>query len=626
MDKKIKKITSFLSTAFYGLLAVLFVSIFLGAVAFIYFGRDLPRPDDFISRNINRPTRIYDKTGENLLYTIHGEERRELIDIEEMPDHLIEALLAAEDSRFYSHFGIDIEGIMRSILINIQERRLAAGGSTISQQLTRSALLTHEKTFMRKVREMILTIELERRYSKEEILEFYFNQIPFGHNVYGIETASQSFFNKKTSELTISEAATLVAMIRSPSALSPYGDNLDLLIQRRDWVLGRMNSLGYITDSEKREAVNEDLEFSRFRNYLRAPHFVLQIKEDLERTYGTEFLNQRGLSIYTTIDFDLQRRAEEVAKIVSEQNSKKYNAHNISIVIQDPHSGEILAMVGSADYFGEKYPNDCIPGKSCLFDPYTNVALRGRQPGSSFKPFVYAQAFRNGHNGETTVIDERKNFGSEANPYIPRNYDGKYRGEVTLRNSLAQSLNVPAVKVLAEKAGLRPSIELAERFGITTFTEDPYYYGLPLVLGGGEVKLTELTSAYSVFAAQGLKSPITKIDRIEGANGNIIMESNPTPRRVLERSVANEITDILSDNEARSPMFGANSILHFPNHQVAVKTGTTQNFRDGWTIGYTDDVVVGVWAGNNNNQSMINAPGMSVSGPAWRILIEESIN
>ena len=626
MSKKTKKIINFLSTAFYGTLAILFVGIFLGATAFIYFGRDLPRPDDFVSRTVNRPTRIYDRTGENLLYTVHGEERRELISIDDMPDHLIDALLAAEDSRFYNHFGVDIEGIGRSVLINLQERRIAAGGSTISQQLTRSALLTDDRTFMRKVREVILTFELERRYSKDQILEFYFNQIPFGHNVYGIETAAQSFFNKTASELTVAESATLVAMIRSPSALSPYGDNLDALIGRRNYVINRMNSLGFITEEEREKAVNEEPEFSRFRNYLRAPHFVLHVKEQLEETYGSDFLNERGLNIYTTIDFELQRKAEGVAKLMAERNREQYNAHNISMVINNPHTGEILAMIGSADYYGEKYPEDCIPGKSCRFSPYTNVAMRGRQPGSAFKPFVYAEAFRNGYDGDTTVIDERTNFGTENNPYIPRNYDGNFRGEVTLRNSLAQSLNVPSVKVLADMAGLPQSIRLSERFGITTFTEDPYHYGLPLVLGGGDVKLVELASAYGVFATEGLKTPITYISRIEDSSGNIIQRNNTTPRRVLESSVAREITDILSDNEARSPMFGSNSLLHFPDHQVAVKTGSTQNFRDGWAMGYTSDRVVGVWTGNNDNTSMVNAPGLSVAGPAWRVMMEEVID
>ncbi len=624
--KILKKIKEAFAILFYGVIALLFLGLFFGSVAFIYFGRDLPRPEDFVSRTISRPTRIYDRTGEHLLYTVHGEERRDLIDIDQVPDHLIDALLAAEDSRFYEHYGIDMEGIGRSILINLRERRLAAGGSTISQQLTRSALLTQERTFMRKVREMILTVELERRYSKDEILEFYFNQIPFGHNVYGIETAAQSFFDKSVSELTVEESATLVAMIRSPSALSPYGDNLDALMGRRNYVINRMASLDFIDEKERQKAIDEEPEFSRFRNYLRAPHFVLNVKEQLEDTYGSEFLSERGLKIYTTIDFELQRKAEGVARLMAERNKEQHNAHNISIVITDPNSGEILAMVGSADYYGERYPEDCVPGKSCLFDPYTNVALRGRQPGSAFKPFVYAEAFRNGYSGNTTVIDERTNFGTEADPYIPRNYDGRFRGEVTLRDSLAQSLNVPSVKVLADMAGLPQSIRLSERFGITTFTEDPYHYGLPLVLGGGEVKLTELTSAYGVFATEGIKYPISYISKIEDSSGNTIMRSNSTPRRVLESSVAREITSILSDNDARAPMFGSNSLLHFPDNEVAVKTGSTQNFRDGWAMGYTSDIVVGVWTGNNNNQSMVNAPGLSVAGPTWRVLMEESIN
>lgn len=625
MRKLIKKIKKIIPTLFYIVVILVFSSIFLGAISFIYFARDLPRPDNFVDRTISRPTRIYDRSGENLLYTVHGEERRELISIEDVPDHLIEALLSAEDSNYYDHYGIDLEGIGRSVLINLRERSLSAGGSTISQQLVRSALLTHEKTFMRKIREIILTIELERKYSKEEILEFYFNQIPFGHNIYGIETAAQSFFNKSASELTVAESATLVAMIRSPSSLSPYGDNLDALMGRRNYVINRMAHLGYLNEKEREEAIDEEPEFSRFRNYLRAPHFVLHIKQQLENHYGAEFLNERGLKIYTTIDFELQRKAENVARIMAEQNSAQFNAHNMSIVMTDPNTGEILALVGSADYFGEKYPEDCVPGRSCLFDPYTNVALRGRQPGSAFKPFIYAKAFENGYSGETTVIDERTNFGTLANPYIPRNYDNRFRGEVSLRDSLAQSLNVPAVKVLDEMVGLRQGIEWAERFGITTFTEDPYHYGLSLVLGGGEVNLLELTSAYSVFAADGMKSPTASILKIEDGSGNIIQQKNSTQRRVVSSSVAQEITDILSDNEARAPIFGSNSILHFENEKVAVKTGTTQNFRDGWIVGYTPDIAIGVWAGNNNNERMLNSPGVSVAGPAWRVLMEDYV-
>ncbi len=626
MKKRVKKTKEVISVFFYLLLIFIFLTVLVGSLSFIYFARDLPRPEDFVGRSVSRPTRIYDRTGENLLYTIHGEERRDLIGIEEVPDHLIYALLAAEDSNYYDHFGIDMRGIGRSILINLRERNISAGGSTISQQVVRSAMLTRERTFMRKIREVILTLEMERRYDKNQILEFYLNQISFGHNVYGIETASQSFFGKPASELTLGESAILVAMIRSPSALSPYSKNTAALTGRKNYILNRMEELNYITEKEKKQALDEEPEFSRFRNYLKAPHFVTEIKKELKQTYGEDFLKRSGLKIYTTLDYDLQKRTETIVDVLTSQNSEQYNSHNMSVVVNDPNTGEILAMVGSADYHGDKYPSDCVPGNTCLFDPYTNVAMRGRQPGSAFKPFVYAEAFRNGYDGNTTVVDEKKNFGTESDPYVPRNYDGNYRGEVTLRQSLAQSLNVPSVKVLDEKAGIPESIELAERFGITTLTEDPYYYGLPLVLGGGDVKLLELTSAYGVFATEGLKTPPQSILSIENSNGDIIYEKNSTPRRVLEASVAQEITDILSDNESRAPIFGSNSVLHFEDREIAVKTGSTQNFRDGWAVGYNENVVVGVWTGNNNNQSMVNAPGLSVAGPAWRMIMKQTIN
>lgn len=623
MKRKRKRFLKIFQVAFYLISIFLLTGVFLGSLAFLYFARDLPRPESFVDRQISQPTRIYDRTGENLLYTIHGEERREIVQLEDVSPYFTDALIALEDTNFHSHSGFDIEGIVRSVFINIRERDLAAGGSTITQQLVRSALLSPEKTFMRKVRELVLTIELERNYSKEDILEFYVNQISFGHNIYGIETAAQNYFEKNASELSLRESAILASLIRAPSALSPYGDNLNILIRRSNYALERMHSLGFISEEEKEIALEEEVEFSRFRNYLRAPHFVLGVKQTLENRYGSDLLDQGGFKVYTTLDFDLQRRAEIVAKEAAQIN-KNYNAHNISIVILDPHTGEILAMVGSADYFKDPYPEGCVPGKTCLFDPYTNVALSGRQPGSAFKPFVYATAFLNGYDDETTVMDERTNFGSEANPYIPRNYDGLFRGEVTLRDALAQSLNVPAVKTLRDLAGLRESIDMAERFGITTFTQDPYFYGLPLVLGGGEVRLLELTSAYGVFAAQGYRSSPHSIKKIEDSRGNVFFENRITPRRIIDSSVADMITDILSDNEARAPVFGSNSLLHFEDEKVAVKTGTTQNFRDGWTIGYTSEKVVGVWVGNNNNQPMVRGLGITVSSPAWRILIKET--
>jgi len=620
--KKIKKrkIKSLILSFFYLFVIFCLTTILFFASVFIYFARDLPRPERYTDRPLAEPTKIYDRTGENILYVIHGEEKREIISLEDVPSHFINILLTAEDSNFYEHIGVDFQGIVRSFLINFQAGRTVAGGSTISQQFIRSALLTPERKVMRKVREIILTLELERRYSKDEILGFYLNQIPFGSNAYGIESASQAFFNKSAKDLTIAESATLVSLIPAPSYLSPYGKNLEELIKRKNRLLDRVFSARLITEEDFEAAKEEEIIFHQSRTFLQAPHFIMYIKELLEKKYGEFFLEEEGFSVYTTIDLELQKRAEKMVKERTQSNYR-FGAYNAAMTVIDPKTGEVLALVGSADYFQESLPVGCNPGINCKFDPFTNVTLRNRQPGSALKPFVYAIAFEKGYSGETTVIDEPTNFGTTANPYIPRNYDGYSRGEVTLRQSLAQSLNIPSVKVLKDFAGLRHTIEEIKKFGIN-LSQTPEFYGLSLVLGGGDVKLLEVTSAYGVFATEGYKNNPVFILKITDKDGNVIEESKSTPRRILSSRVAKEITSILSDNESRAPVFGWNSPLYFPYHEVAVKTGSTQGFRDAWCVGYTSNIVIGVWVGNNDNSSMVNAPGISVAAPLWRDFIE----
>ncbi len=624
MNKKKKEnLKKYSLSIFYFSVIFFLTAVLLLLSLFLFFARDLPRPERYTDRPTAEPTKIYDRDGKNTLYVIHGEEKREVIDIEEVPDHFINTLLTAEDSNFYEHIGIDFQGILRSILLNFQAGRTIAGGSTISQQFVRSALLTPERKVMRKIREIILTLELERRYSKEEILEFYLNQIPFGSNAYGIESAAQIYFNKSSTELTLAESATLVSLIPAPSYLSPYGNNLEELLRRKNRLLERMHLSDLITAEELEEAKEEELVFHQPKDYLRAPHFVMYVKEILETKYGDDFLEEEGFSVYTTIDFELQKKAENVIK--ERMNSlRNHGAYNAAMVVIDPKTGDILAMVGSADYFQEPLPSGCRPGVDCKFDPFTNVTTRNRQPGSAFKPFVYATAFENGYSGENVVVDEMTNFGTPSNPYIPRNYDGLFRGEVTLREALAQSLNVPSVKVLKDFAGLRKSVENARKFGIN-LAYSPDFYGLPLVLGGGDVKLLEMTSAYGIFATEGYRNTPVFISKIIDKDNNIIEKNTNTSRRVLQPSVAKEITSILQDNESRAPVFGWNSPLYFPFHEVAVKTGSTQNFRDAWTIGYTKDIVVGVWVGNNDNSSMINAPGVTTAAPLWRSFIESTL-
>jgi 1A family penicillin-binding protein len=601
--------------------------IFAGFVSlFFIFLKDLPRPEVFTEAQINQSTKIYDRTGKILLSSVYGEEKRTYIPLTEIPDIMQKAIIATEDANFYKHFGIDIPAIFRAIKIDIVNRTDSHGASTITQQLIRSTFLTPDKTISRKVKEIILSIELDRKYSKDQILEWYLNQVPFGINIYGIEEASLTYFQKSAQDLTLPEAALMAAIVQLPSYYSPYGKHLDDLLARKDYVLKRMEQEHFITAEQRDEAMKVELTFNKLPKTM-AVHFVEYVKQQIEDTYGPEFLETKGLKIYTSLDWELQQAAEAAITENVEKNIVRFGAYNSALISIDPHTGEILSMVGSADPWGEPLPNGCDPATTCKFVPSYNVATQGnRQPGSSFKPFVYAEAFRKGATDQTIVVDELTNFGSwGGKDYIPQNYDGFFRGPVTLRNALAQSLNVPAVKVLRDIAGLNDSIALAKKMGITTLSQDPGYYGLALVLGGGEVHLIDMVSAYGVFANGGYRIEPSPIIKIEDANGNIIYENKKTPRKVLESNVCEMITSILSDNAARTPIFGPYSNLRFDDYKVFVKTGTTQKNVDGWVIGCTEETCVGVWSGNNNNTPMVGGVGESASGPAWRNIIEKSV-
>jgi len=600
---------------------------FAGFVSlFFIFLKDLPRPEVFTEAQINQSTKIYDRTGKILLSSVYGEEKRTYIALSEIPDIMKKAIVATEDSNFYTHFGIDIPAIFRAIKIDIVNRTDSHGASTITQQLIRSTFLTPDKTISRKVKEIILSIELDRKYSKDQILEWYLNQVPFGINIYGIEEASLTYFQKSAQDLTLPEAALMAAIVQLPSYYSPYGKHLDDLLARKDYVLKRMEQEHFITVEQRDEAMKVELTFNKLPKTM-AVHFVEYVKQQIEETYGPEFLETKGLKIYTTLDWELQQTAEAAITENVEKNIARFGAYNSALISIDPHTGEILSMVGSADPWGEPLPKGCDPATTCRFVPSYNVATQGnRQPGSSFKPFVYAEAFRKGATDQTIVVDELTNFGSwGGKDYVPQNYDGLFRGPVTLRNALAQSLNIPAVKVLRDLAGLNDSIALAKKMGITTLSQDPGYYGLALVLGGGEVHLIDMVSAYGVFANGGYRIEPSPIIKIEDANGNVIYENKKTPRKVLESNVCEMITSVLSDNVARTPIFGPYSNLRFDNYKVFVKTGTTQKNVDGWVIGCTEETCVGVWSGNNNNTPMVGGVGESASGPAWRKVIEKSV-
>jgi 1A family penicillin-binding protein len=601
-------------------------SFFCLLVVFIYYAKDLPRPEKFTEKQLIQSTKIYDRTGTVLLYNIFGEEKRTYVTLDKISQYLRQAVISAEDDDFYQHPGINIKGIIRSILADLKLGKLTYGGSTLNQQLIRSSFLSLDKTAQRKIREIILSLELDRRYTKDQILEWYLNQVPFGSNAYGVEAASQTFFNKSAADVSLAQAATLASLIKGPSYLSPWQNREQLLI-RKDYVLGRMKNLGYISEADYENAKKEVLVFAE-PTEIEAPYFTLQyIKTYLDEKYGQEFLETKGLNIYTTLDWDLQKKAEDfIAEEI--KINKSQNAYNAALVAIDPNNGEVLAMVGGVDYFGDPYPKNCISGKTCKFDPQFNVATLGlRQPGSTFKPFVYATAFEKGYTPDTKIVDEKTNFGIwGGEEYIPGNYDGLFRGEITLRDSLAQSINVSSIKVLLDRAGpeIENSVKTAQDMGITTLKPP---YGPSIVLGGWEVKLIEITSAYGVFATDGLKVPPTGILRIEDSDGNIIEENKRTGQRVLPIQVCREINDVLSDNDARAPMFGYYSTLYFgEDYQVAVKTGTTQNYQDAWAIGYTPSIVIGVWAGNNNNSAMLERPGVVLAGVIFHNVMEQAFS
>ena len=595
---------------------------------FAYFYKDLPNPNNLNTRFIAESTKIYDRTGDHLLYDVHGEEKRTQIPFSEMPDVLKFATISLEDQNFYSHYGIQFSSIFRAVFKNILNLGVSQGGSTITQQLIKQSILSPEKTFSRKIKEVILSLELERKFSKDEILAMYLNQIPYGSNAYGTEAAAQTFFGKPAKELALDESALLAALPQAPSYYSPYGSHTDALRGRQLYALTQMAKLGYISDEQASAAKEIDV-LSKIKvpsENISAPHFVMYIKEYLGKKYGEEAIEQGGLKVYTTLDWDKQQAAEKAVKEGAEKNSKLYGAGNASLVAMDPKTGQILAMVGSKDYFKESEPKGCTSGKNCVFEANVNVATSLLQPGSSFKPYVYLTAFEKGYTPETNLWDVDTNFSTEdGKEYNPKNYDGKNGGLLQMKDALARSLNVPAVKTLY-LAGVSNSIETARKMGITTLNQ-PDRYGLSLVLGGGEVRLLEHVNAFSTFATGGIHHDKTAILRIENSKGDILEKYNQTEgdRAIEEKHVA-MIDYILSTNSLRAPVFGEKNPLSFENRPVAAKTGTTNEWRDGWTIGYTPSLAVGVWAGNNDHSIMkAGSDGVFVAAPIWRSFMDQAL-
>ncbi|MBI4134621.1 MAG: PBP1A family penicillin-binding protein [Candidatus Sungbacteria bacterium] len=615
-------------------------AIFIGGGGILLFLalRGVPDPTKLAERTISQSTRIYDRAGTTILYDIHGEERRTVVPFEKIPSHLKRATIAIEDASFYSHSGVDIRGILRALYVNVTSRNIRQGGSTITQQLVKNSLLRPERSLVRKIREALIALVIEARFEKDEILGFYLNQIPYGSNAYGAEAAAETFFGHSADRLTLAESATLAALPRAPSYYSPYGAHQDELMLRKDFVLDRMVTLDFISREEADAAKREPLAFKKQRQTILAPHFVAYVREYLSAAYGEAYVERGGLRVITTLDWELQQEAEKLVKEYAERNERSVKGSNASLVAMDPKTGEILTMVGSRGYFEDPVPEGCKPGVNCRLDPQVNVTLRARQPGSAFKPFVYAMALERGYTAETILFDVPTEFNTACNPdgtapagvdpescYMPGNYDDRFRGPVTVRQALAQSLNVPSVELLY-LTGVEESIATANRMGITTITYDPSRYGLALVLGGAEVTLTDMVHAYGAFARDGIQAPKGAILRIEDAAGNILEEKKEERFEVLNPEIARQINDILSDNNARQPVFSPRSSIYFPDRTVAAKTGTTQDFRDAWTIGYTPSLVAGVWAGNNDNSPIQQkGSGVLAAAPLWHAFMEYAL-
>lgn len=578
------------------------IIILLGMVA--WFSRDLPDPNKLIDRSIQLSTKIYDRTGTHILYEIHGDQQRTLIEINDIPDNVKNAAISAEDRKFYTHHGFDLKGIFRSILIDIFKGGKAQGGSTITQQFVKNAILTNEKTFTRKIKELVLSYQIEKNFSKDQILQLYFNEIPYGSTAYGVQSASRIYFAKDVEDVSLAEAAILAALPQAPTYYSPWGNHKESLINRQHTILDTMANEGYITKAQAKEAKNTSLTFKDQGTNIDAPHFVMYVKELLAESYDETTIEQGGLKVITTLDFEKQKIAEDVIS-KRDKNIMAQGASNAAMVSLDAKTGEILAMVGSKDYFNKD------------IDGNVNVVLRKRQPGSSFKPIVYAAAMMKGFTPQTTVYDVATNFAVSGNPYIPNNFTGKDYGPVTLKKALAGSLNITAVKVLY-LAGLNNVINLAKNLGYTSLN-DPERYGLTLVLGGGEVTLLEHASAYTAFAREGQRVEPVAILKVEDRHGKVLQEfKDPKINTVFDPEVARDINSILSDNSARAYMFGEQNSLTLGSRPVAAKTGTTNDVRDAWTIGYTPSVVTGVWVGNNNNTPMKqNGSASMLSAPIW---------
>ncbi|HRY37066.1 MAG TPA: penicillin-binding protein [Candidatus Magasanikbacteria bacterium] len=584
---------------------------FVGATIFVlYISKELPDPEKISERQVSQSTKIYDRTGSKLLYEVYQDQKRTVVDLKDISPWVIKSTIIIEDKHFYEHSGIRVTSIIRAQISNLLGSSSGRGGaSTLTQQLIKNTLVGDEYSYYRKIKEAILAIRLEQKFSKDQILKMYLNEIPYGSTNYGIEAAAQSYLKKSSRDLTIAESAMLAAIPQRPSR---YLNDFEALKSRRDYILKLLRDDNQITNKEYEDAINEEVKLTKTSGILAAPHFVLYIKQLLADKYGEKTVDSGGFKVITTLDLDKQLMAEKIVKEQGDKFAKEANANNAALVAIDPKNSQILSMVGSRDF-----ENDEINGQY-------NVAVLGkRQPGSSFKPLVYTYAFEKGYTPSTVLYDVLTNFDRrEGSEYIPENYDGKEHGLVTLRKALQGSLNIPAVKLLY-LTGLKDTIEFAKRFGYTTFTGD---YGLSLVLGGGEVNLLEHTNAYATLADNGVYHEPVSILKIIDNTGKIIEEWKPNDgSKAVEPEIAATITNVLSDDDSRAYIFGRNSTLTLPDRPVAAKTGTTNDNKDAWTVGYVPSLAVGVWVGNTKPSPM-KAGGNKLAGVIFQQFMKEALS
>jgi 1A family penicillin-binding protein len=577
----------------------LLIASFIASTTYAVYANDISSPTVLLNKK-NTGTTILDRNGETL-YQIYGANDRKLVGIAEMPQSLVKATLAAEDPDFYSHPGFSWRATTRAAINNIASQDRVQGGSTITQQLVKNALLKPDKDYTRKFQELLLSIELERRYDKNEILQMYLNEVYYGQGSFGVESAAQTYFHKPARDLSLSESALIAGLPLGPSRFDPNVDP-EGAVSRRNFILERMRELGYISQQQMSAAKAEPIAAHARRVELKAPHFVFFVLDELRQKYGDDVVERGGIKVYTTLDLAKQRLAEAaVSKQVSKLSGN--GVTNGSLVAIQPESGEMIAMVGSVDY------NNPAFGK-------VNIATSLQQPGSSFKPFAYLASFAKGWNGATKVDDKPLNLpAGDGSIYRPRNYDGTFRGPVLLRRALANSLNIPAIEVI-RYAGINETIAMAQSLGITTLSNQGQY-GVSLVLGGGDVKPMDMAQAYGTLANNGRRVPTKTIIKVMDRNNrDITKPSTHKAEQVVDPRLAYMITDILSDNNARAEIFGTTAALKTP-FPAAVKTGTTNDYRDNWTVGYTPNLVTAVWIGNNDNAPMDNVSGSVGAAPIW---------